>query len=532
MRVRVLLSVLLATCWVAPCLAHPDDADVASVMLELVDSASGEPVAGVVQFRTTDEQLVRPSGLLDRGLGVGAKAPIHDWSVVAGPVRVKLPRQKLAITAFSGLETETAHTTVDLSRTKSAHLRIPLTRFFDAAAAGYRNANTHVHLRKISRGQSDRYLLEVARADGLDIVFVSYLERAVDDLEYTSNKYTRGQLEKLSNDHVHFGHGEEHRHNFTPYDEGYGHVMLLDIPQLIHPVSIGPGITKEGTDDIPLRRGIEQARGLGGKVIWCHNAWGLEDIPNWLAGRLHANNIFDGGTHGSYQHSFYRYLNTGIRVPFSTGTDWFIYDFSRVYVPGGPQMTVRQWLDQLALGRSYITNGPLLEFSVEQQQLGGTVDLPEPAEVRVQGRARGRLDFQRIELICNGQVKHFKKSRKVGDHYEAQLDLMVDIREPSWLALRTPPPSAPQVPELQQKTPLNEFGKELFSHTSATFVDVAGERIFRRSAAEQLLADMQRSRAKIAETGRFDSQQSKQQVLFEYDQAIEKCKSRILNRHR
>ena len=37
------------------------------------------------------------------------------------------------------------------------------------------------------RDRSDRYLVEVSRADGLDVVFVSYLERAVVDRAYITN---------------------------------------------------------------------------------------------------------------------------------------------------------------------------------------------------------------------------------------------------------------------------------------------------------------------------------------------------------
>ena len=67
-------------------------------------------------------------------------------------------------------------------------------------------------------------------------------------------------------------------------------------------------------------------------MVWAHNRYGFEDIPNWITGRVNANNIFDGSQHGSYKDSYYRYLNIGLTVPFSTGTDWFIYDFSRVYI--------------------------------------------------------------------------------------------------------------------------------------------------------------------------------------------------------
>ena len=47
-------------------------------------------------------------------------------------------------------------------------------------------------------------------------------------------------------------------------------------------------------------------------MIWAHNLFGFEDIPNWITGRVHANNIFDGSAAGSYKDTYYRYLNVGL----------------------------------------------------------------------------------------------------------------------------------------------------------------------------------------------------------------------------
>ena len=244
-----------------------------------------------------------------------------------------MPATRLEFQALAGLETERASESIDLAGKTQATLRMPLVRFARARANGYVAGNTHLHLMKLSKQQADRYLTEVPLADGLDIVFLSYLERAEADLEYTSNHYTPDELRRLSHEHLRFGHGEEHRHNFDSHGEGYGHILLLDIPYIIQPVSIGPGIMQEGTDGIPLQRGIREARSDGAAVIWCHNTFGHEDLPNWVAGLLDAQNIHDGGEHGGYADTYYRYLNLGMKVPFSTGTDWFIYDFSRVYAP-------------------------------------------------------------------------------------------------------------------------------------------------------------------------------------------------------
>ncbi len=513
--------------------AH-DDGDHCQLTIELTDADTGQSAPGVVSLHDAAGRRLFLKGPVARGAGVDERLAIHDWFVLVKPTKVEVPQARLTLKAFSGLETELAQTTLDLRGKRTAVIKVPLKRFYDAHRRGLQSANTHVHLRKLSLPESDRYLLEVARADGLDLVYVSYLERAVDDLEYTSNKYTLDNLSRLSHSelghrHVYFDNGEEHRHNFSPYEEGYGHVMFLHIPELVRPVSIGAGIMKQGVDSPPLRRGVEAAAAMGGRIIWCHNQWGLEDIPNWLMGRLHANNIFDGGTHGSYRHSFYRYLNAGLKVPFSTGTDWFIYDFSRVYVPAAKKLSSQGWLDQLAAGRSYITNGPLLEFSVDGKNIGDTLALPRPGKVKVVGQALGRVDFKRIELIQNGAVIHSEPSRPEAKHFVARLELDLDLADACWLALRTPAPSAPKLPEFQQPTPHNEYDRELFSHTSAIYVTLSGRSVFQPSAAKDLLAEMQRSRTFIQGRGAFANKTQRAQVLGVYDEAIDALRKRIGN---
>jgi len=531
--VAIAVCVLCAAAWLV---AEPPSKSLPPghyrLNIKLVDADTGEPLSGLVRFQTADGTAFLPAGLLARGIGVDDQPSIRDWCVVDESAAVVVPRSQLNLTAFSGIEYESVRQPIvppDKS-TAEANLTLPLKRFADAHRDGWWNANTHVHLKKVSRGESDRYLLDVGRADGLDLVYVSYLERAQEDIDYTTNRYSRAELQALSNKHVHFDHGEEHRHNFGGGGEGYGHVMLLAIPELVYPVSIGPGIAKTGTDGLPLQRGIERAHDIGATVIWCHNAWGLEDIPSWLTGRLEANNIFDGGTHGSYHSSFYRYLDVGIKTPFSTGTDWFIYDFSRVYVPAKDRPGSEEWLQQLAAGRSYITNGPLLQFSVAGQGIGDDVSLPSAGRVTVTGRAVGRMDFQRIELVRNGDVVATAESRADGGHYVADLAPVIrelDITEPCWLALRTPPPSIPNDPAHETKTPLNEYGRELFAHTSATFVDVAGRRTFAVEAAQNLLAEMQQNRAFIDGQGVFANDAERTLVLSVYDEGISLMQQRI-----
>lgn len=506
--------------------------DAFSVRIRLVEADSGKELAGLIQVVDGEGQSVAIEGLLARGTGLGRGLPIQNWWVLPGPRSVELPRAKYTIRAFSGLETETAQVSLDLTDSSQTELTIPLTRFQDPSEEGWVSANTHLHLQKISRQECDRYLSEIPLSDGLDVMFLSYLERAGADKQYVSNRYTADDLVALTRDSgVVFANGEEHRHNFAGFGQGYGHVMLLNIKKLILPVSIGPGIMKTGNDGLPLRRGIETARRDGATVVWCHNDWGMEAVPNWVQDNIDAHNIFDGGTHGSFKNSFYRYLNIGLKVPFSTGTDWFMYDFSRVYVkmPQGA-VTAADWLGGLSAGRNYITNGPLLSFSVDNRGPGGTVALRQSGSVAVLARAAGRVDFKRIELVQNGNVVATADSRPVGGHFEAEFRGPLPVAKPGWLALRTPPPSVKEDPELQRPSPLNEFGKELFSHTSAVYVTVDGKSVFDPGTARALLAEMEASQKVIVEQGEFLDDQARARVLDVYRDGVAALKKRMQDR--
>ena len=247
---------------------------------------------------------------------------------------------------------------------------------------------------------ADEYLKQIPAADRLKVLFISYLERIKEDVTYITNRHPIGDLKQFDATGVLVNNGEEHRHNFGSHGEGYGHVMFLNINKLVKPVSLGSGITGAGTDDLPLRPGIEDARKQGGTVLWCHNASGFEGVPNTLAGRVDALNVFDGTRSGTYEDSYYRYLNIGLRFPISTGTDWFVYDFSRVYAKVPGELTIPKWLDALKAGRCQVTNGPLLTLTVDGKEIGDVLNLDKPKAVRVEVDGDGPARLPEARSSC------------------------------------------------------------------------------------------------------------------------------------
>jgi len=517
---RIALGALCLVLTVLCALVHatPQDGAV-KLRLRLIDSATGRDCTGIVRLTDSTSKKSMPlPGLYDRLRGVKVAAEFRGWHVVpAAGAETTLPRGAYRLEALAGLETRLAVVDLDLTKDAPAETVVKLSPAFDAEKSGFVAGNTHLHLMKLTKDDAEDYLRKIPAADRLRVLFISYLERFKDDAEYITNTYPIGDVPAFNATGVLVNNGEEHRHNFGSHGEGYGHVMFLNVKNLVKPVSLGPGITGGGNDDLALRPGIDDARRQGGTVIWCHNSFGHEDVLNALTGRLHALNVFDGSRRGTFEENYYRYVNLGIRMPISTGTDWFIYDFSRVYVRCKEPLSVASWLDGLKAGRNQATNGPMLTLRVNDHEIGDTLKFAEPGKVKIEATATGRLDFQELQLVHNGKVIRTQKTQDKAP-FRAKLSAEVRIEEPGWFAVRI------------VSTTMNELGYQLFAHTSPIYVELAGKTIFDADSAQALLRQIEEGQAAISKQGQFSSPQARQELLGLYDESAKLLRQRLQKR--
>jgi hypothetical protein len=263
-----------------------------------------------------------------------------------------------------------------------------------------------------------------------------------------------------------------------------------------------------------LRIGIDNARKQGGAVIWCHNSLGFEDVPSAVSGRLHAVNVFDGSRNGKYEDTYYRYLNIGLRMPLSTGTDWFMYDFSRVYAEVRDKLTVVSWLEAVKAGRCQVTNGPLLTLQVDDRTIGDVIDLKEPKTLKIQASAVGRHPSQKLQLVRNGQVVK-TQTASVKDPGRIQLAHELRIDEPAWFAVRI------------DSDAKNEFEKTLYAHSSPVYVTYKGKGVFDVDSALALLKQVEEGKGAIRTHGHFSSPEASKKLLALYDDAAQNLRERI-----
>lgn len=499
---------------------QPKKDEDAKLRVKLVDADTGKSVPGMIRvFRVGEAKPLPLPGLYDRLRGLKTTPTLAGWYVVPGAGgETTLPRAKFRIEAVSGLESTLAAEEVDLGEKVPEEVAIKLKSAFQPEKVDLVAGNTHLHLMKLTAEDAENYLKQIPPADRLKVLFISYLERVKDDAEYITNRYAIGNLKQFNATGVLVNNGEEHRHNFEAYGEGYGHVMFLNITELVKPVSLGSGITGAGNDDRPLRPGVEEARKQGGTIIWCHNTSGFEALPHMLAGRVDALNVFDGSRGGTFEGGYYRYLNVGMRFPISTGTDWFMYDFSRVYAKVSGELTIPKWLDAVKAGRCQATNSPLLTITVDGKDIGEVLSLDKPKTVRVEVTATGRHDFQKLQLVQNGKVVQTEESKRKDGIYTAKLTREVRLDEPAWFAARI------------DSTTKNELDAVLYAHTSPVYVDFDGKRVFDVEVARLLLQRLEQAEEEIRAKGKFTDNATRDKVLANYTDAKKELTKRISER--
>ena len=488
----------------------------ATLRVEVRDAATGQFAPANVRVHLEDSGAVFVPD--DPATATGLyRTP--EWYTLGATDELELPAEAVRIEAFRGIEWSAAEAELALRPGERHVVRLELSRMHDIASEHWISGNTHLHLQQTDRAYADRYLRTVPLADEVRVSFVSYLERAGDDHHYASNLYRPADLVALGGgpEALQFGWGQETRHNFGAYGEGYGHVLLLDLDELIQPVSTGVSLVgPDGHDGVPVAAAIEQAYDVGATVIWAHNDFGLEDISHHVARRVHAQNIFDGGDDTHYDASFYRYLDLGLEVPFSTGTDWFMTDLMRVFVKVEGALTVESWLRELRAGRSFITNGPLLYLNADNRAIGDTIDGAMGDVVHVTGRAVGRADYKRLELIYNGRVVHAAATRREGQTFNAKIDFPLEVTGPGWIAARIP-----------WHNNTNLLGEVLRAHTSPIYLEVEGERRFDVNTARGLIREMRESMDVASAKGVFPDEGARQDVLDVYRRGIDTLERQV-----
>ena len=139
----------------------------------------------------------------------------------------------------------------------------------------------------------------------------------------------------------------------------------------------------------------------------------------------------------------YRAWNCGYDVVASAGEDAFgnfyrsyIIGSNRVYVKTGKQLDYDKWIADFRAGRSFVSAGPLVYFTINGKDPGDTINLPAGSHaMRAKAEVRSIMPIESIELLFNNKV--VATLEPAGEKRIATLNEEVTIDGSGWFAVRT-----------------------------------------------------------------------------------------------
>ena len=461
----VLLPVMLVFLFAA---AEPADGSVLTILVEDAESGVPVPARCCVIDSLGQSRFYNILSSLYHTYGDGYF--YSDWGfalmVPEGPTIVRIAKGPEFVPFIDTLIVH-SDTTVTYS----------MERFIDMRESGWYSGDVHVHIAHdggfFDLDPSDAH--RMGRAE--DLQFVNCL-----DNEY----FFTGMSDAVSTGDCVVYMSEEQRHI------AYGHCSLPGLRHLIEPCS-----SVWGTMLIDIADSVHAQDGP--LMIYAHpvTTYDFDSMEEWpgsglcrelpvdvITGRVDALEVMsysniDGGIELDM---WYRLLNCGFRMPPCAGTDAVtnrLHDPPmggyRVYVAHeGEAPDIYQWLEGLAAGRTFVTNGPLFtDFTVEGSlESGDSLDVHTATyDVTVDVTAECVFPMERIDIVMNGAVVGIIFPGTDPGLISGTVDFPISTS--CWIAARAVGRAGEWV----------TIGEDLFAHTGPVYIEMDAEPVCRIESA-------------------------------------------------
>ncbi len=447
----------------------------------------GEPTDAMVYVRASDGKAYCPRGTRIYYYALDPGQPREGLFLGSGDDTFPVPAGAVRLVVRKGIEYRIAEQTVEASAGRSSEITIRLERWANWNERGWYTGENHIHA-----NYNGSYYLRPKQSlqwmEAMDLNAANMIVANSDGSFVHDKEFFRGAVDAVSTRNRILYWGEEYRNSHP-----LGHMVFLNLQELVPPFYTSvPG--SDSPYDFPLNTmAAQKATEQGGLVSYAHPIWGdLRDVfdtslgakesPVTAAlGAVHSIDILPFGP-AAYQ-LWYRFLNAGFRLSPGAGTDSFtnwrginvVPGDSREYVNVGNDFQWSNWVERFREGRDFVTNAPLLTFTVNGQPMGAVIDAPagQPYRARLATQVNSEAPVDRIEFLQNGRVIESKSLPP--DTREASFETEATAGASSWFAVRVSGPPARGVRDVPR------------AHSGAVYVHLGGQPVLVREDVELML---------------------------------------------
>jgi hypothetical protein len=236
--------------------------------------------------------------------------------------------------------------------------------------------------------------------------------------------------------------------NTQNYHRVLGWLGLLNCHRPVYPLTFGQ---PDGPDNWTLADWSDQCHRKGGLVVWTRgNAvdppegikfLASEALADFILGKVDAFEVASVAWCSHEAPEWYHLLNCGLRLTFvgASNKDSNLEPLGNVrtyaHLASGEPLTYGNWIEAVRAGRTFVTNGPLLSFTVNGQEPGATLDFPAGDQpLRIRAEAQCVEEFEGIEVLANGRI--IACEAPTGPPYRALIEMDWPMHASGWLAAR------------------------------------------------------------------------------------------------
>ncbi len=365
-----------------------------------------------------------------------------------GTSELLVPIGNNTIEVTKGLEYSLINEKINVSRFSKNEIKIKLKRITDLTKKGWFSGDLHVHMNYGGTYRNTpRNLAFQAKAEDLHVVenLIVNKEQRIPDISYF-----RPDPDPVSDKETLIMHSQEYHTSF------WGHTGLLGLQNNFLLPAYAGYINTGAASLYPANFNIlDLAHEQGAIVGYVHPFDTYPDpskpeelltheLPVDVAlGKVDYMEIVAFSDHLATAKVWYQLLNCGFKIPAGAGSDTMAnfsslrgpVGMNRVFVDTGKKLNHANFLKGIKAGKTFATNGPLLDFTIGKAHVGDALNLPQGKhELIFRAELKSIVPVDHFEIIGNGKVVSSIPLGKDKKFVKAILKLPVD--KSGWYTLR------------------------------------------------------------------------------------------------
>ena len=440
----------------------------AYVKAVIEDADSGMPLSARVSIQDGEGKHYYPRSLASRGTSVdyrkqnwiNPESTEYHTTLSAGTFSVELPPGTYQWTIERGKEYSPLREQVIIKDNKPVDLKFRLQRWINMASRGWFSGDTHVH-------RPMHALPNLMLAEDLNVAFplnhwVTHAYQAPSVGNKNLEIGTSNQLVSVDSTHViHPLNTEYEIFSVEGRSHTLGAVFLLGHQQPIEQGGPPMGPIAENAHAqgalidldkhdwpwsislIPVMKVdlFELSNNHLWRTAFAFEKWNAPRAP-YMSGSSDplSGNEYDWMMFGF--ETYYTLLNCGFKLRPTAGTASGVHPvplgFGRVYVHLEDGFSFDQWFKGLDIGRSFVSNGPMLLATLNDQYPGFHFLGEELISLQIAGEVIWDQPLEKVQCIVNGKLTHTwtGPGKLEGNAWKILLDGSVTLENSGWVTLR------------------------------------------------------------------------------------------------